>query len=56
MLAALFNLDRNTQESKWTIFFECQRKVFLSIEKILEKINQDNPKCTALLLFSTSLR
>ena len=56
MLAALFNLDQNTQESKWTIFFECQRKVFLSIEKILEKINQDNPKCTALLLFSTSLR
>ena len=56
MLAALFNLDQNTQESKWTIFLECQRKVFLSIEKILETINQDNLKCTALLFFSTSLR
>ena len=56
MLAALFNLDWNTQKSKWTIFFESQHKVFLSIEKILEKINKDNLKCTALLFFSTSLR
>ena len=39
MLTALFNLVWNTQKSKWTIFFECQGKVFLSIEKILEKIS-----------------
>ena len=43
MLTALFNLVRNTQKSIWTIFFECQGKVFLSIEKILEKISQDQP-------------
>ena len=36
MLTALFNLVRNTQKSIWTIFFECQGKVFLSIENILE--------------------
>ena len=38
-LTALFNLVRNTQKSIWTIFFECQGKVFRSIEKILEKIS-----------------
>ena len=43
MLTALFNLVRNTQKTIWTIFFECQGKVFLSIEKILEKISQDQP-------------
>ena len=43
MLTALFNLVRNTQKSKWTIFFEGQGKVFLSIEKILEKMSQDQP-------------
>ena len=43
MLTALFNLVWNTQKSIWTIFFECQGKVFLSIEKILEKISQDQP-------------
>ena len=42
MLTALFNLVWNTQKSKWTTFFECQGKVFLSIEKILEKIIQDH--------------
>ena len=36
-------LSRNTQKSKWTIFFECHGKVLLSIEKILEKISQDQP-------------
>ena len=36
-LTALFNLVWNTQKSKWTIFFEGQDKVFLSIEEILEK-------------------
>ena len=41
MLTALFNLVWNTQKSKWTIFFEY--KVFLSIEKIFEKISQDQP-------------
>ena len=39
MLTALFNLVWNSQKSIWTIFFEWQGKVFLSIEKILEKIN-----------------
>ena len=43
MLTALFNLVWNTQKGIWTIFFECQGKVFLSIEKILEKISQDQP-------------
>ena len=43
MLTALFNLVRNTQKSIWTIFFECQGKVFLCIEKILKKTNQDQP-------------
>ena len=37
-LTPLFNLNWNTQKSKWTVFFECQGKVFLSIEKVLEKI------------------
>ena len=41
LLTALFNLVRNTQKSIWTIFSECQGKVFLSVEKILEKISQD---------------
>ena len=43
MLTALFNLVQNTQKSKLTIFFEGQGKVFLSIEKILEKISQNQP-------------
>ena len=43
MLTALFNLDLNTQKSKWTIFFEGQDKVFFSIKKILEKISQAQP-------------
>ena len=37
MLTALFNLVRNTQKSIKTTFVECQGKVFLSIENILEK-------------------
>ena len=41
MLTALFNLVQNTQKIIWTIFLDCQGKVFLSIEKILEKISQD---------------
>ena len=43
MLTALFNLVWNTWKSKRTIFFDCQGKVFLSIEKILEKISQNQP-------------
>ena len=43
MLTASFNLVWNTKKSIWTIFFECQGKVFLCIEKILEKISQDQP-------------
>ena len=43
MLTALFNLVWNTQKSVWTIFLECQGKVFVSNEKILEKIRQDQP-------------
>ena len=43
MLTVLFNLVRNTQKSIWTIFFECQDKVLLSTEKILEEISQDQP-------------
>ena len=43
LLTALFDLVQNTQKSTWTIFFECQGKVFLSIEKILERINQEQP-------------
>ena len=41
MLSALFNLVWNAQKSKWTIFFECQGKVFLSIAKVLEKVSED---------------
>ena len=43
MLTALFNLVWNTQKSKWTIFFECPGKMFLSIEKVLKKISEDQP-------------
>ena len=43
MLTALFNLVLNTQKSIWTVFFECQVKVFLSIERILEKISLYQP-------------
>ena len=43
MLNALFNLIWNTQKSKWTIFFVCQCKMFLSTEKVLQQINEDQP-------------
>ena len=43
MLTALFNLVWNTWKSKRTIFFDCQGKVFLSIEKIFEKISRNQP-------------
>ena len=38
MFTALFNLVWNAQKSQWSIFLECQGQMFLSIEKILEKI------------------
>ena len=41
MLAALFNLVWNTQKTKWEFSFECPDKMFLSIEKVLEKISED---------------
>ena len=41
MLSALFNLVWNKQKSKWTCFFEFQDKMFLSIEKVLEKISEE---------------
>ena len=43
MQTALFNLVLNTQKSKWTILFECQGKMFRRIEKVLEKISEDQP-------------
>ena len=43
MLTAVFKLLWNTQKSKWAIFFDCQGKVFLSIEKVLEKLSEDQP-------------
>ena len=48
MLTALF---RHTQKSIRTIFFECQGKVFLSIEKVLEKISEDQPLMHCLIVF-----
>ena len=46
MLTDLFNLVWNTQKkSKWTIFFECPVKMFLSIKKVLEKISEHQPYC-----------
>ena len=41
MLTALFNLKYT--EKLMDNFFECPGKVFLSIEKILEKISDDEP-------------
>ena len=43
MLTALFNLVWNTRKSKWTIFFAFQGKILVSIEKVLEKIREDQP-------------
>ena len=43
MLTVLFNLVWKTQKSKLKIPFEYQGKMFLSIEKVLEKISEDQP-------------
>ena len=44
MFTALFNLVWNTKKSKWRTLFECQVKMFLSIEKVLEKIGDVGQK------------
>ena len=51
MLTALFNLVWNTQKSKWTILFECQGKMFLRIEKVLEKISEEQPYMHCIIVF-----
>ena len=51
MLTALFNFVWNTQENKWTIFFDCPGKMFLSIEKVLKKISEDQPLMYCLIVF-----
>ena len=51
MLTALFNLVWNTQKSKWAILFECQDKMFLCIEKVLEKISKGQPKMYCIIVF-----
>ena len=44
LLTALFNLIWNTQKSvNGQYIFECQGKMFLIIENVLEKIRQDQP-------------
>ena len=43
MLTVLFNLVWKAQKSKLEILFEYQGKMFLSIEKVLEKISEDQP-------------
>ena len=43
MLTTLFKLVWNTQKSTWTKFFKYQGKMFLDIEKVLVKINEDQP-------------
>ena len=43
MLTALFNFVRNAQKSTWTVLFECQGKMFLRNENVLEKISEDQP-------------
>ena len=43
MLTALFELVWNAQKSIWTKFFMYQGKMFLSIEKVLVKINEEQP-------------
>ena len=51
-LTALFNLVWNTQKSvNGQCFFECQGKIFLSIEKVLEIIKEDQPLMHCLIVF-----
>ena len=52
ILTALFNLVWNTQKSvNGECFFECQGKMFLSIEKVLGKISEDQPQMHCLIVF-----
>ena len=51
MLTALFNFVWNTQKNKWTIFFECPGKMFLSVEKVLKKISEGQPYMHCLIVF-----
>ena len=43
MLTEFFNFVWNLQKNQWTIFFECTGKMFLSTEKVLKKISEDQP-------------
>ena len=43
MLIALFNFVLNTQKINGQFFFECPDKMFLTIEKVLKKISEDQP-------------
>ena len=43
ILIAFFNFVWNTQQNKWTIFFECPGKMFHIIEKVFKKISEDQP-------------
>ena len=47
-LTALFKLIWNTQKRTWTNFFAYQGKMFLSIEKILMKVSEEQPYCFSL--------
>ena len=43
-LTALFNLVCKTQKSvNGQCFFECHGNIFLSLEKVLEKVSEDQP-------------
>ena len=51
MLPALFKLVWNTQKSTWTSIFEYQGKVFLNIEKVLVKVNEEQPEIHFFIVF-----
>ena len=50
-MLTLFNFVWNTQKNKWTIFFECPGKMFLSVEKVLKKISEGQPYMHCLIVF-----
>ena len=43
MLTTLFKLSWNTPKSAWTTFFKYKGKMFLNTEKVLVKINEEQP-------------
>ena len=51
MLTAFLNFVWNAQKNKWTNFFECPGKMFLSTEKVLKKISEDQPLMHCLIVF-----